>query len=93
LKFRLTVNGNNLLLDIHQLEKIIDILAGAEHLTESHVGTNQGSQGYQNAFVPLIKPVVPNDLFNVVAINQDYIDTIKLTMKLNDSETTIRVQS
>ena len=84
MKFRLTVNGNNLLLDIHQLEKIVDILADTEHLTESHVGNNQGSQGYQNAFIPVIRPVVPNDLFNVVAINQDYIDTIKLTMKVND---------
>lgn len=83
MKFRLTVNGNNLLLDIRQLEKIVDILADTEHLTESHVGNNLGSQGYQNAFVPMIKPVVANDLFNVVAINQDYIDTIKLSMKLD----------
>ena len=85
MKFRLTVNGNNLLVDIHQLETIIDTLADAEHLTETHVGTNLGSQGYQNSFVPVIKPVVANDLFNVMAINQDYIDTIKLTMKINDN--------
>lgn len=84
MKFRLTLNGNNLLLDIHQLEKIVDILAGTEHLTETHVGNNLGSQGYQNSFVPVIKPVVANDLFNVVAINQDYIDTVKLSMKLTD---------
>jgi len=83
-KFRITVNGNLLLLDIGQLESLVDVLAGAEHLTEAHVGANQGSQGYQNSFVPLIKPVVANDLFNVVAINQDYIDTIKLSMKLNE---------
>lgn len=85
MKFRLTVNGNNLLVDINQLETIIDVLADAEHLTESHVGTNLGSQGYQNSFVPVIKPVVANDLFNVMAINQNYIDTIKLTMKINDN--------
>ena len=90
MKFRLTVNGNNILVDITQLEKIVDILADTELLTESHVGANQGSQGYQNAFVPVIKPVVPNDLFHVVAINQDYIDTIKLSMKLDDNST-IRV--
>ena len=85
MKFRLTVNGNNLLVDINQLETIIDVLADAEHLTESHVGTNLGSQGYQNSFVPVIKPVVANDLFNVMAINQNYIDTVKLTMKINDN--------
>jgi aerobic-type carbon monoxide dehydrogenase small subunit (CoxS/CutS family) len=87
LKFRLTVNGSQLLLDIHQLESVIDILATTEQLTESHVGANQGSQGYQNAFVPVIKPVVPNDLFHVGAINQDYIDTIKLSMKLTEPTT------
>jgi len=90
LKFRLTVNGNNILVDIHQLETIVDTLTGAEHLTETHVGNNQGSQGYQNAYVPVIKPVVAHELFNVMAINQDYIDTIKLTMKL-DNTSTIRV--
>ena len=86
MKFRLNVNGNQLLLDMRQLESVIDILATTEQLTESHVGANQGSQGYQSAFVPVIKPVVANDLFNVVAINQDYIDTVKLTMKLNTEQ-------
>ena len=84
MKFRLTVNGNNILVDARQLEILVDTLTGAEHLTETHVGTNQGSQGYQNSFIPLIKPVVANDLFLVAPINQDYIDTIKLSMKLND---------
>jgi len=82
MKFRLIVNGNNLLLDLSQLEKIVDVLTDTELLTESHVGANQGSQGYQNAFVPVIKPVVPHDLFHVFAVSQDYIDTIKLSMKL-----------
>lgn len=85
MKFRLTVNGNNILVDTRQLESLIDILADAEHLTETHVGTNLGSQGYQNSFVPIIKPVICNELFTVSPINQDYIDTIKLTMKVNDS--------
>ena len=84
MKFRLNVNGNQLLLDIHQLESVIEVLTDAEQLTESHVGVNKGSQGYQNAFVPVIKPVVPNDLFHVGAITQDYIDTIKLSMKLTE---------
>jgi len=84
-KFKLTVNGSSILVDALQLEIITDTLSDAEHLTESHVGANQGSQGYQNAFVPLIKPVVTHELFTVAPISQDYIDTIKLTMKVNDS--------
>ena len=87
MKFRLTVNGNNILVDARQLEIIVDTLTSAEHLTETHVGNNLGSQGYQNSFIPLIKPVVANDLFLVAPINQDYIDTIKLTMKLTPQTT------
>jgi len=64
-KFRLTVNGHNLLVDVRQLEILVDTLTGAEHLSETHVGSNKGSQGYQNAFVPIIKPVVANDLFTL----------------------------
>jgi aerobic-type carbon monoxide dehydrogenase small subunit (CoxS/CutS family) len=89
LKFRLTVNGSQLLLDIHQLESVIDILATTEQLTESHVGANQGSQGYQSAFVPVIKPVVTHEIFTVAPVNQDYIDTIKLSMKLDNKLITL----
>jgi hypothetical protein len=61
------------------------MLSSAEHLSETHVGNNLGSQGYQNAYVPTIKPVVTHELFMVAPMNQDYIDTIKLTMKINDN--------
>jgi len=87
MKFKLTVNGHHILLDATQLETIVDTLSVAEHLTEIHVGNNQGTQGYQNSFVPIIKPVICNELFTVSPINQDYIDTIKLTMKINDNST------
>jgi len=85
LKFKLTINGHHVLLDVGQLEILTDTLSFAEHLTETHVGNNLGSQGYQNAYVPAIKSVVTHELFTVAPVNQDYIDTIKLTMKINDN--------
>jgi aerobic-type carbon monoxide dehydrogenase small subunit (CoxS/CutS family) len=85
----MTINGNHVLVDIEQLNIIIDALADAEHLTESHVGNNLGSQGYQNAFVPVIKPVTTHELFTVSPMNQDYIDTIKLSMKLDNKLITL----
>ena len=90
MKFKMTINGHNVLVDAGQLEILTDMLSNAEHLTETHVGNYQGSQGYNNAYVPVIKPVVTHELFTVSPVNQDYIDTVKLTMKLDDNST-IRV--
>ena len=90
MKFKMTINGHHVLVDAGQLEILTDTLSFAEHLTETHVGNNQGSQGYQNAYVPAIKPVVTHELFTVAPVNQDYIDTIKLATKLDDTST-IRV--
>ena len=89
MKFKLTINGHHVLLDVGQLQVLTDTLSFAEHLTETHVGNNQGSQGYQNAYVPAIKPVVTHELFTVAPVNQDYIDTIKLTTKLDDKLITV----
>lgn len=92
MKFKMTINGHNVLVDAGQLEILTDMLSHAEHLTETHVGNYQGSQGYNNAYVPVIKPVVTHELFTVSPVNQDYIDTVKLTMKLDDNST-IRVST
>ena len=85
MKFKMTINGHHVLLDAGQLEILADTLSYAEHLTETHVGNNLGSQGYQNAYVPAIKPVVTHELFTVAPVNQDYIDTIKLAAKLDET--------
>ena len=84
MKFKLTVNGNQILLDAKQLETIVDTLSVAEHLTEIHVGNNQGTQGYQNAYMHAIKPIVGHELFTVAPVSQDFIDTIKLAARLED---------
>ena len=85
MKFKMTINGHHVLLDVGQLQILTDTLSFAEHLTETHVGNNQGSQGYQNAYVPAIKPVVTHELFTVAPVNQDFIDTIKLAEKLTET--------
>jgi aerobic-type carbon monoxide dehydrogenase small subunit (CoxS/CutS family) len=84
MKFKLTVNGYHILLDAQQLETVVDTLSFAEHLTEIHVGNNQGTQGYQNAYMPAIKPIVGHELFTVAPVAQDFIDTIKLAARLED---------
>ena len=81
----MTINGHSVLVDARQLEILTDTLSFAEQLTETHVGNNLGSQGYNNAYVPTIKPVVTHELFTVAPVNQDYIDTIKLATKLDET--------
>ena len=89
MKFKMTINGHHVLLDAGQLQILTDTLSFAEHLTETHVGHNMGSQGYQNAYVPAIKPVVTHELFTGAPVNPDYIDTIKLATKLDDKLITL----
>lgn len=84
MKFKLTLNGHHILVDAKQLEIIVDTLSLAEHLTEIHVGNNQGTQGYNNAYMPAIKPVTGHELFTVAPVSQDFIDTIKLAARLED---------
>ena len=53
-------------------------------MDEKHVGSDKGTQGYCNAYVPLVyKPKLATTL-ECLPIDVDLIDTIKLTMKLND---------
>ena len=85
----MAINGHSVLVDARQLEILTDTLSFAEYLTETHVGAGQGSQGYQSAFVPVIKPVVTHEIFTVAPVNQDYIDTIKLSMKLDNKLITL----
>jgi hypothetical protein len=80
----MTVNGHSILLDTRQLEVVMDTLSFGEHLTEIHVGNHQGTQGYNNAYMPAIKPIIAHELFTVAPVSQDFIDTIKLAARLED---------
>jgi len=81
---QLRVGGNNFLLPPDRLAAIMETLSGCEVLEEKHVGTDKGTQGYGNAYVPVVyKPKLSRSLL-CEPIDDDLIDTIKLTMKLND---------
>jgi hypothetical protein len=53
-------------------------------MSEKHVGADNGSQGYNNSYVPLVyAPKNLPEIFKCQPVEQDLIDTIKLTMTLN----------
>jgi hypothetical protein len=82
---QLRVGAKNFLLTPDKLAMVVDTLRGCEVIDEKHVGTDKGTQGYSNSYVPLVyTPKSLPDTLSCQPIDQDYIDTIKLTMKLND---------
>lgn len=82
---QLRVGAKNFLLTPDKLATIVDALKGCEVMDEKHVGTDKGTQGYSNSYVPLVyQPKQLPEHLSCLPIDQDLIDTIKLTMKLND---------
>lgn len=84
MKYLLDISGCKLLLSHTQLEIITETIAGAEMLVSKYVaGKAAGSSSYQ----PHIETMLMHDWFRTNVIEDDYIDTIKLTMKLQKEET------
>ena len=82
---QLRVGECQFLIPPDRLATIMATLRGCEVMGEKHIGTNKGTQGYDNAYVPLVyKPKVLSGALPCKPVDQDLIDTIKLTMKLND---------
>lgn len=81
---QLRVGEENFLLTPEQLSVIMGAVKGCEVIGEKHVGTDKGSQGYLNSYVPIVHtPKQLSEVLKCRPVDQDLIDTIKLTMKLN----------
>jgi hypothetical protein len=66
----------------------MDILKGCEVMGEKHVGTDKGTQGYGNSYVPMVYKPRLQSVLPCQPVDDDLIDTIKLMMKLNDYKPT-----
>jgi hypothetical protein len=82
MRYLVNVSGKNLALTPHQLEILMTAVADAEQMDQKHVGKNLGSQGYDNAYMPTIESKQPHEWLQVNVAADDFIDAIKLTMKL-----------
>jgi hypothetical protein len=81
---QLRVGSREFLLTPDKLATIMTTLKGCEVIDEHHVGTDKGTQGYGNSYVPVVYTPSLKTTLTCQPIDEDLIDTIKLTMKLND---------
>jgi len=51
------------------------------------VGAKKGSQGYDNAYVPTVERKPTHEWLQAAVMPDDFVDAVKLTMKLNSDET------
>ena len=84
MRFQLRVGSKEFLVTADQLADVMAILENCEYMGEHHVGKGKGSQGYDNSYVPVVRKPRLRDVLMCLPVDDDLIDTIKLTMKLND---------
>lgn len=86
MKYKVAVSGIPLILNETQMALLLSAVQDAEQLSEKHVGNQKGSQGYNNAYIPTVEVKQPHEWLGVHIVADDFIDTIKLTMKLDNDE-------
>jgi hypothetical protein len=86
MKYKVSVSGVSLILNQTQLDTLMTAVQDAYQISEKHVGTNKGSQGYNNSYIPTIEIKQPHDWLGVTLVADDFIEATKLAMKLDKSE-------
>ena len=82
MRFLLSVDGKDMVLDERQLHGVMFILDHCEELRSVYKGNGTGNRGNNNAYVDELHPVDPRGGFNVKPLDDNYYDTIKLVAKL-----------
>ena len=81
LKFVVEIASKKVVLDTAQLEKLWDIVHGADVMAEKWVGSGKGTTGSSKDYIPIINMFEsPKDL-SVTIVSQEQIEAIKFVMK------------
>mgnify|MGYP000054728092 CR=1 FL=1 len=86
MRYSVHISGKQLVLTEPQLAMLMTAVQDADQISERHVGTDKGSQGYQNSYVPTIEVKQPHDWLTVQVMADDFVEATKLTMKLSPGE-------
>lgn len=84
MKFVVTINNRRCIFTAEQLEHLIAVITDCEMYEETYVGLGKGTCGSGNNYVPVIKPAGPDEWFDAKIMRDDYVETIKLRMKLDE---------
>jgi hypothetical protein len=61
---------------------MVDILRDAETFEDKHVGKGKGTHGYDNTYITAVHIKPLHDWFTASPMPDDYVDALKLTMKM-----------
>ena len=86
MRYKVVVSGATLILNQTQLDTLMLAVQDAYQMSEKHVGTNKGSQGYSNSYVPAIEVKQPHDWLVVNLVADDFVEATKLAMLLDKSD-------
>ena len=82
MRFVLSVDGKDMVLDERQLHGVMFILDNCEELRQVYKGDGKGSRGGSLQYVDELHPVDQRGGFTVKPLSDQYYDTIKLVAKL-----------
>jgi hypothetical protein len=83
MKYKVSVSGVALILNESQMTLLLTAVQDAEQMAEKHVGTNKGSQGYSNSYIPTVEVKQPHEWLQVHIVADDFVEATKLAMKLD----------
>lgn len=86
MKFVVNINSRKCIFTAEQVERLVELLTDSEVYEEVYAGTGKGTCGSNNSYLPVIKPSDPDSWFDVKIMREDFVDTIKLRMKLDEKE-------
>lgn len=82
MKHVLEISGQKVLLSTAQIEIIAEVMAGVEVITNKYMRNASNGSNY----IPQIETPLMHEWFKTTMVHQDYIDTVKLSMKLQAEE-------
>jgi hypothetical protein len=86
MRYLVNISGKNLAMTESQLAVLLTAVQDADLMDQKHVGAKKGSQGYDNAYVPTVECKQTHEWLQVAVMPDDFVDAIKLTMKLDKDE-------
>jgi len=83
MKYVINVSDKKVLLDETQLAQLSAVLAGGEFVEEKYLGAGLGTYGDNLQYKDVLNRVPTRGWLNVLCVNDDYYDALKLMQKVN----------